>query len=83
MRIIKAAKKTDEYVTTCDNCKSVLGIKSSDIGQGRKEIYYYCAVCGCKNLLPCKEIEELFPWEMEETNDKELQSDNSVRINSL
>ncbi len=83
MRIIKAAKKTDEYVTTCDNCKSVLGIGKNDITQERRDIYYYCAICGCKNHLQCQEISELFPWKMEETNDKELQSDNSMRINSL
>ena len=31
MRIIKAAKKVDEYITICNNCGSTLGIKRNDL----------------------------------------------------
>lgn len=87
MRIIKAARKTDEYITTCNNCGSILGIKRNDLSNNAmiddnkcNEWTYYCGVCQCCNHLKGS-LHTLFPWTMEEVN--EVQSNNSVRVNTL
>ena len=89
MRIIKAAKKTDEYITTCNNCGSILGIKRNDLSNNTRiddnkcdEWTYYCEVCRCCNHLKGS-LNTLFPWIMEEENDRQLQSDNLMRVNTL
>ena len=89
MRIIKAAKKTDEYITTCNNCGSILGIKRNDLSNNTRiddnecnEWIYYCEVCRCCNHLKGS-LNVLFPWIMEEENDRQLQSDNLMRVNTL
>ena len=89
MRIIKAAKKTDEYITTCNNCGSILGIKRNDLNNytrkddvGCEDWTYYCGVCSCQNHLKGI-LSDFFPWIMEDENDRKLQSDNIMRINSL
>ena len=89
MRIIKAAKKIDEFTVTCDNCGSILGIMRNDltnnsmIGDSEcKKWTYYCGVCKCMNHL-AGTLSELFPWIMEDENDRELQSDNTVRFHSI
>ena len=89
MRIIKAAKKTDEYTTSCDNCGSVLGIRRNDLMNNTmaddnncEEWAYYCGVCSCLNHITGS-ISKLFPWIMEDENDRQLQSNNSMRVNSF
>lgn len=89
MRIIKAAKRTDEYITTCNNCGSILGIKRNDLSNNTRiddnncdEWTYYCGVCQCCNHLKGS-LHKLFPWIMEEENDRQLQSDNLMRVNTL
>ena len=89
MRIIKAAKKADEFITTCNNCGSILGIMRNDLSNNSmvsdsecRKWTYYCDVCHCINHLT-GELSELFPWFMEDENDRELQSDNAVRFHSI
>lgn len=89
MRIIKAAKKTDEFITTCNNCGSILGIKRNDLSNNAMiddnkcdEWTYYCGVCKCCNHLNGS-LHKLFPWIMEDENDRQLQSDHPMRVNTL
>ena len=89
MRIIKAAKKIDEYTTTCNNCGSILGIRRNDLSNNTRkddneneDWTYFCGVCSCRNHLTGT-ISDLFPWKMEDEYDRELQSDNSMRLNPL
>lgn len=87
MRIIKAAKKTDEFITTCNNCGSILGIMRNDLSNNSmvgdsecKKWTYCCGVCRCMNHL-AGELSELFPWFMEDEIHEEVQSDNLMRVN--
>ena len=89
MRIIKAAKKVDEFTVTCDNCGSVLGVRKNDLNNSTHmgdnectEWTYYCGVCSCKNHLKGL-LSDFFPWIMEDKNDRELQGDNTMWVNSL
>ena len=89
MRIIKAAKKVDEFTVTCDNCGSVLGVRKNDFNSSTRlgdnectEWTYYCGVCSCVNHLKGS-LSDLFPWIMEDENDRELQSNNTVRFHSI
>lgn len=85
MRIIKAAKKTDEFIVTCNNCGSILGIRRNDLNNSTRrddveceDWTYFCGVCSCKNHL-MGTLTDLFPWVMEDENDRQLQSDNAMR----
>jgi len=89
MRIIKAAKKTDEYITTCNNCGSILGLKRNDLNNSTRkddaeceDWTYFCGVCSCKNHIT-ETISKLFPWIMEDENDRKLQGDNTLWVNPL
>ena len=87
MRIIKAAKKIDEYIATCTCCKSILGIRMSDLTQRTASNNdtgwsYSCKVCNSTNYIT-GELTELFPWITEDENDRQLQSNYSMRINTL
>ena len=79
MRIIKAAKRNEEYVTVCNNCKSILGLAVSDLSNESGGFSFYCAVCGCRNHIKAEYKDTLFPWVMEGEFNEEIQSDNSVR----
>ena len=84
MRIIKAAKKLEECIVVCDNCKSVLALTTKDLENETNSYGYYCGVCGCKNHIKANNRNELFPWIMEdEENDRQVQSDNAMRVNTL
>ena len=84
MRIIKAAKRNEEYITVCSNCKSILGLVVGDLSNESGGFNFYCAVCGSRNHIKAEYKDTLFPWIMEdETDGKELQGDNTVRLNSL
>lgn len=87
MRIIKAAKKTEEFTDICENCGSVLGIRRNDLNNythdtddACEEWVYYCGVCQAQNHVIGK-LSELLPWIMEDEN--EIPRDNTVRINSI
>ena len=89
MRIIKAAKKVDEFTVTCNNCGSVLGIRRPDLDNSTHkedhectEWIYYCGVCSCQNHLKGA-LSDFFPWIMEDKNDRELQGDNTMRFHSI
>ena len=77
MRIINAAKKTDEIVATCATCHSVLGVREVDVKWYSSSWSYVCPVCCATNYFDIENKLELFPWIMEDKN--EIQSDNSVR----
>ena len=81
MRIIKAAKKTDEIVETCDTCGSVLGIKEIDVRWYDSSWTFICPVCTAVNYLDAEEKSELFPWIMEDKD--EISSNNTMRINTI
>ena len=81
MRIIKAAKKTDEIVDTCDTCGSVLGLKETDVKWYSSSWSYTCPVCNSTNYFDVDSKLELFPWLVEEKN--AIPSDNPVRINTI
>lgn len=81
MRIIKAAKKTDEFITECGHCDSIIGITPSDVRWGNGSYRFDCPVCNHINDLGYDDLDDMFPWIMEE--DDEVPGDNSVRINSL
>ena len=80
MRIIRAAKRIQEAVITCPNCKSVLGIEEDDIRYMDMCYKVFCPVC--ENWIGDFNENVLFPWVMEESNN-EVSSDNPVRVNSL
>jgi hypothetical protein len=80
MRIIKAAKQMEEHITTCRHCKSMLGIKATDLEWGCGCWVYNCSVCGDTNEIQ-EDKNSLFPWKMEDEYDRRLQGDNPVRIN--
>jgi len=90
MRIIKAAKKVDEYITTCNNCGSTLGIRRNDLVNNTmvdddkcEEWIYYCGVCQYGNHLTGS-LHNLFPWIMEEeVNDGEIPSSDIVRQHQI
>ena len=89
MRIIKSAKKTDEYITTCNNCGSILGLRRNDLSHNSmiddnkcSEWTYYCGVCQCMNHITGS-LHTLFPWKMEDEDDRQLPGDNFMRVNSL
>ena len=83
MRIIRASKRKEESVKTCYKCHSIFGIELGDqhYDNAGKRYYVICPICGTSIdiLAPDKE----FPWIMEEENDRQLQSDNSMRVNTL
>ena len=70
MRIIKAAKRTEEYVTVCSNCRSILGLTVGDLSNESSGFSFYCAVCGCRNHIKAEYKDTLFPWMMEEEEDE-------------
>lgn len=86
MRIIKAAKKIDEYIATCNNCGSILGLKRTDLSNGTMiddsqcdNWTYYCEVCHCYNHINGT-LHKLFPWTMEEEiNDGKISNSNALR----
>ena len=90
MRIIKAATRIDEHITTCANCGSYLGLKRSDLSNDSRrddslneDWRYYCAVCNSVNHITGK-LNKLFPWMMEDNvNDGQIQSNNTLRVNTL
>ena len=83
MRIIKAAKKKDELIDTCDTCQSIIGLKEADVQWYKSTWSYTCPVCSSTNYFGSEDKATLFPWIMEDKNDKEVQSDNSMRVNTL
>ena len=83
MRIIKAAKLETEREEICYNCKSVLGVTMNDLEWKDTAWGFRCAVCGKRTQYAVEHKEDLFKWIMEDSNDGQLQSDNSVRINAL
>lgn len=86
MRIIKAAKKIDEYITTCNNCGSILGLKRNDLSNGTMiddsqcdNWMYCCEVCKSCNHIN-DSLHKLFPWTMEEEiDDREISDNNTLR----
>jgi formate-dependent nitrite reductase cytochrome c552 subunit len=81
MRIIKAAKRADELVDTCYQCRSVIGVKEADI-EGRDDSWsYLCPVCETRNYFNGQNKLSLFPWIMEEEN--EVPDSDSVREYTL
>lgn len=82
MRIIKAAKKTDEFITSCKQCKSILGVREVDLKWINMNWAFECPVCDIINNID-NDKAELFPWIMEDENDWELPSDNTMREYSL
>lgn len=90
MRIIKAAKKVDEYITTCNNCGSILGIKRNDLFNNTmkddnkcEEWIYDCEVCQYSNHLTSS-LHNLFPWIMEEeVNDGKIPGSDTMREYSI
>ena len=82
MRIIKAAKRIQEFELVCTKCSSVLGITPADVAPEYGDFTITCPVCGHLNKRAY--TADLFPWIMEEEeNDRKIQSDNSMRINTL
>ena len=81
MRIIKAAKKKDELVVTCDTCKSIIGLREVDVRWYNDAWSYTCPVCSAINYFVTEDKSDLFPWIMEDEN--EVQSDNSMRVNTF
>lgn len=81
MRIIKAAKKTDEFIAVCGHCNSIVGITADDVRWGNGSYRFTCPVCDHTIDLGYDELDDMFPWIMEEEN--EIPSDNPMRINSL
>lgn len=84
MRIIKAARKIHEVEYICPNCKSILGIESGDI-RFDSTLRKHCIKCPvCNEFVGNFDIHKMFTWIMEDdNNDRELQGNNSVRINTL
>ena len=83
MRIIKAAKKRDELVTACAKCNSVLGLREADVRWYSAAWSYVCPVCNTTNYFDAEDKSVLFPWIMEDENDRRLQGDNSMRVNEI
>ena len=82
MRIIRAAKQVQEIEINCGKCKSTLGITQSDVKPDYGSYNIICPVCGHLNKYTY--ASDLFPWIMEDNdNDRKLQSDNSMRVNTL
>ena len=81
MRVIKSARKIHEARIECLNCHSILGIEEDDIYYCNKDYQVTCPVCDA--IIRGLNKEELFPWIMEDSNDRELQSNNTVRIDSI
>lgn len=82
MRIIKSAQKVREARIECVNCHSILGIEEDDIYYRNMDYQVTCPVCNA--IIMGLNEAVLFPWIMEdETDDRELQGDNAVRLNSL
>ena len=80
MRIIKAAKKLEECIAVCDNCKSILGLTMNDLSNEAGGFSFYCAICGCMNHIKAEHTSDLFPWVMEDDdNDRKIQGDNLMR----
>lgn len=77
MRIIKAAKKTDEFITECEHCGSIVGINEDDVNWGYKSYCFNCPVCDHAIDLGCDRLDDMFPWIME--NEDEASSNNSMR----
>lgn len=82
MRIIKAAKKVDEYIINCPYCGSLLGIREVDLQWSAGAWSYCCPVCSFNNHIDM-EKSEMFPWKMEGENGRELPSGDTVREYSL
>jgi hypothetical protein len=83
MRIIKAAKKRDELIDTCDTCQSIIGLREVDVRWYSSAWSYVCPVCNNTNYFTAEDKATLFPWIMEDENDKEVQSDHPMRVNTL
>jgi len=82
MRIIRAAKQVQEIEINCSKCRSILGIMQSDVKPDNGSYNIICPVCGHLNKRTY--VSDLFPWIMEEEeNDRKIQSDNSMRVNTL
>ena len=82
MRIIKSARKIREARIECLNCHSILGIEEDDIYYRNMDYQVTCPVCDAIIMGLNKVV--LFPWIMEdEADDRQLQSDNSMRVNSF
>ena len=80
MRIIRAAKRVQEAVITCPNCKSILGIEEDDIEYKNMNHQVFCPVC--ETWIGDFNKNVLFPWKMED-EENEVPCDNPVRINSF
>ena len=77
MRIIKAAKRTDEFITECGRCGSIVGINEEDVRWGNGSYRFDCPVCNRTNDLGYDDLEDMFPWIMEDED--EASGYNSVR----
>lgn len=82
MRIIKAAKRPEEYITSCHRCHSVLGVREVDIEWINADWTFECPVCGIKNQID-QDISELFPWQLEEVEDEKISDNHIVREYSI
>ena len=79
MRIIQAAKKTDEFVTSCYRCGSVLGVREVDLKWINMDWAFGCPVCGATNDIDGNK-DDLFPWKLEESKDaKAVPGGDTVR----
>ena len=83
MRIIKAAKKKDELIDTCGKCQSIIGLREVDVRWYNSAWSYTCPVCNSVNYFSSADKATLFPWIMEDENDREVQSDHPMRVNTL
>ena len=77
MRIIKSAKKTDEFIAVCGHCSSIVGITEDDVRWGNGSYLFTCPVCDHTINLGYDELDDMFPWIMEDED--EASSNNSVR----
>ena len=83
MRIIKAARLQTEREETCYYCKSILGITKEDLQWNDMHWCFRCAVCGKYTQYATKNKDDLFEWIMEDQNDRQLPSGDTVREYSL
>lgn len=70
MKIIKAAKQKDELIVTCYTCKSIIELQETDVSWYNSAWSYTCPVCHTTNYFVTNKKSELFPWIMEDSNDR-------------